>query len=332
MKTGRVRKKEAAPQAGPAAPKPAAPRPAPRPAAVHAQGIPGSAQSTTGQVGKPANGKIVAGLLIGTFACFALAMIVATALGVKKADTWVPVSQTRGEWTTTVQIWGPQVAHEERWETDCRRDPQATVQPATCILKPTQQYHDQVIDEYDEYAYNIYYEETYQQVYEVRGTEFIVTTLGGDDWWDENLHYVLEEELDKASCHYTEYTTWVDDPDDATHEIEVYLSECEVWDHVTVYERIYEQANWCGCDVIAIVNVGQETRQGTGASVQWASPVVPSGGRTERAFQGTVTFQGDDYTYTTTTTDLAAYQDYVTSQYYIGLDDGQPIKVSKNPQ
>jgi hypothetical protein len=326
MKTGRVRKKEAAPAPPkPSTPRPAAPRPSVKPAtAAHTQ-------ATTGQIGKPANGKIVAGLLIGTFLCFALVMVLFTALGGRKADDWVPVSRVQGNWTTTVKIWGPQATHEERWEADCQRDPQATVQPGTCIVKDTQQYQDRVVDEYDEYAYNIYYEETYALLYEAQGTEFVVTQLGTDDWWDENLHYVLEEELDTGSCEYTEYTTWVDDPDDSTQETEVYLSECEVWDHVTVYERVYERGNWCGCDLIAIVEVGEETRQGTGASVRWANPAAPAGGRSERAFQGTVTFQGDDYTYTTTTTDLAVYRDYVTSHYYIGTANGKAVRVSKNP-
>jgi hypothetical protein len=142
----------------------------------------------------------------------------------------------------------------------------------------------------------------------------------------------LEEELDSGSCQYTTYTTWVDDPDDDTLEIEVYLSECEVWDHVTVYERVYDQGNWCACDVIAEVELGQEVQQGIGSSIRWPNPVVPAGGRTERAFEGTVTFQGDDYTYTTTTEDPSTYQAYLTSQYYIGLDDGEPIRVSKNPK
>ncbi|MEJ2209831.1 MAG: hypothetical protein P8129_12435, partial [Anaerolineae bacterium] len=165
-----------------------------------------------------------------------------------------------------------------------------------------------------------------------QGTEFVVTSLGQDDWWEENLHYVLEEELDTDSCQYTEYTTWVDDPDDAAQEMEVYLSECEVWDHVVVYERVYEQANWCACDLITLVEVGQEVQQGSGLSIRWPTPAAPAGGRTEQSFQATVTFLGDDYTYTTTTDDVATYQDYLTGQYYIGLDEGEPFRVSKNPK
>ena len=191
-------------------------------------------------------------------------MILITSLTGKKADAWVPVSQVQGQWTATVKLWGPQTTREERWEADCRSDPQATVQPRTCVLKDTEQYEDRAVDDYEEYAYDIYYEETYEQVYEARGTEFVVSQLGTDDWWDKDLHYVLEEELDSGSCQYTSYTTWVDDPDDDTLEIEVYLADCEVWDHVTVYERVYEQESWCACDVVTEVELGQQVQQGLG--------------------------------------------------------------------
>lgn len=331
MKTGRVRKKEKAPP--PPQPEQEPARPKPKPAASKPSARPRPASGGgAGSPGRPANGKIVFTLLGGLFGCFALVMILFTILGGKKADAWVPATRADGQWTATVKILGPQAAREERWESDCRAAPQATIVASTCILKDTQRYNDRVVDDYEEYAYNIYYEETYQQVYEARGTEFVVTHLGTDDWWEENLHYVLEEELDTDSCQYTSYTTWVDDPDDMAQEIEVYLAECEVWDHVIVYERVYEQANWCGCDLITLVEAGQEVQQGIGASVRWPNPAVPAGGQTERAFQGTVTFLGDDYAYTTTTDDVATYQDYLASQYYIGIDDGKPFRVSKNPK
>lgn len=330
MKTGRVRKK----------PK-AAPKPSPKkettkskPAKAQSQSQPAAAvrHPLSGSRPNPASPKVVATLFFGAFGFLVLVIILITALGGRKADAWVPVTQAQGQWTTTVKIWGPQATREERWEADCRSDPQATVQPITCLRKDTEEYKDQVVNDYEEYAYNIYYEETYDQVYEARGTEFVITQLGTDDWWEQNFHYVLEEELDSGSCQYTTYTTWVDDPDDDTLEIEVYLAECEVWDHVSVYERVYEQGNWCACDVITEVELGQEVQQGTGASILWPNPVVPTDGRTERAFEGMVTFQGDDHTYTTTTDDLSTYQEYLTSQYYIGLDDGEPIRVSKNPK
>ena len=327
MKTGRVRKKEKA------APPPQSEQEPTKPKTAASSVAQPSAlpQPASGQAGRPANGKIVLAVLGGLFGCFVLVMILITALGGRKADEWVPVTRADGQWTATVKILGPQATRQERWEADCRAEAQATVQPGTCVLKDTERYDDRVVDDYEEYAYNIYYEETYQKVYEAQGTEFVVTSLGSDDWWEENLHYVLEEELDTGSCQYTEYTTWVDDPDDTAQEMEVYLSECEVWDHVVVYERVYEQANWCACDLITLVEVGQDAEQGSGPSVRWPDPAVPAGGRAERAFQATVTFLGDDYTYTTTTDDPATYQDYLTGQYYIGLDEGQPFRVSKNP-
>jgi hypothetical protein len=84
--------------------------------------------------------------------------------------------------------------------------------------------------------------------------------------------------------------------------------------------------------VTTLVQIGQSSDQGTGLEIRWPSPSVPSGGRTERSFKGQVTFLGGDTSYTTTTDDLARYQDYMTSQYYIGLKEGKPVTVSKNPK
>jgi hypothetical protein len=328
MKTGRVRKK-----------KKTAPKPSPKkkpteskPAKSQSQSAAAVRRPLSGGRPNPLSSKAFFALFFGVSGILVLVMILITTLLGSKADDWVPVTQARGQWITTVTIWGPQATREERWEADCRSEPQATVQPRTCILKDTEEYEEQVIDDYEEYAYNIYYEETYEKVYEARGTEFVVTQLGTDDWWEQDLHYVLEEELDTGSCQYTTYTTWVDDPDDDSLEIEVYLAECEVWDHVTVHERVYEQDSWCACDLITEVELGQQVQEGTGASIHWPKPALPSGGRTEQGFEGTVIFQGDDYTYTTTTDDLSTYQDYLMSQYYIGLDSGEPIRVSKNPK
>jgi hypothetical protein len=268
---------------------------------------------------------------LGIFLCLVLAAILATVLGGGRAEEWVEVTRARGEWTTTVTVFGPQVNVEERWEADCLNDANGAVRAGTCIMKDANTYTDTEIDNYDEYAYNIYYEETYALIYEVSGTEFVVSELNSDDWWNENLHYVLEEELDKESCEYTEFTLWVDDPQDSTQEVEVYLSECEVWDHVIVYERVYDRKAWCQCDVTSLVQIGQETDSGSGTNVMWVDPNVPAGGRTERAFQGRVTFLGDDYTYTTTTQDLAQYQAYLTGRYYLGIRDGKAVSVRKNP-
>ena len=327
MKTGRVRKK-----------KRAGSKPSPKkktkskPAKTQSRSVGAVRRPLSGGRPKPIGPKTFFAVFFGVSAIVVLIMILITTVFGKKADAWVPVTRARGQWTTTVEIWAPQATREERWEAECRSAPKATLQPYTCILKDTEEYEERVVDDYEEYAYNIYYEETYDRIYEARGTQFVVTQLGTDNWRDQDLHYVLEEELDRGSCQYTTYTTWVDDPDDDTLEIEVYLAECEVWDHVIVHERVYEQGNWCACDVITQVELGQEVQQGTGASIRWPNPVVPTGARAERTFEGTVTFQGDDCTFTTTTDEQSTYQDYLTTQYYIGLDNGQPVRVSQNPQ
>jgi hypothetical protein len=325
MKTGRVRKK-AEPttppteEAGTAAPAPKPKSPPPK-----------TPFRPTGAGGKKPNPPyLIFGILGAIFVCFVIVMIVMTLRG--RADEWVEATRANGSWTTTVVVFSPQIKVDERWEADCIGDANGTVRVGTCVMKDTDTYQDKVVDDYEEYAYDIYYDETWDKTYQAWGTEFVVTALGGDDWWEENLHYTLEEELDRDSCQYTNYTLWVDDPNDTSQEAEVYLAECEVWDHVVVTERMYDQQSWCQCDVTTLGEMGQQSEQGSGTSVRWPNPSVPAGGNTERAFKGQVIFLGDDYTYTTTTDDLAQYQDYLTSQYYIGLNDGKPVTVSKNPK
>ena len=183
------------------------------------------------------------------------------------------------------------------------------------------------MDDYEEYAYDIYYEETWDKTYETQGTEFVVTTLGSDDWWGGNLHYTRQEELDKSACEYSTFTVWVDDPQNSSQQIEAYLAECEVWDHVVVEERVYDQQLWCQCETSTLIAMGRQSDQGAGMDVTWSNPSVPAGGRVERAFTGQVIFLGDDYFYTATTDDLSKYLDYLTRQYYIGLEDGEPMTV-----
>jgi hypothetical protein len=316
MKTGRTRKKETPPPA---------PEPTPPQASLPA--------STVGRPAAPAERKPfrISWLFAVPFGILVIGVLLLIIFGGKKADEWVKVTRADGAYTTTVTVFGPMQALEERWQSECDNDPNCAVRPGTCFLKDTGASHEELVDEYEEYAYNIYYEETYQQVYEAQGIEFAVTSLGGDDWWQDDLHYVLQEELELESCQLSDYTVWVDDPNNATQEIEVYLSDCEVWDHVTVYERVYEQQFWCQVDVTTMVQVDQQSQQGTGYEILWSQVSVPQGGRTEQAFEGQVTFLGDDYTYTVSTTDPAQYQDYVTGEYYIGLDDGKPFTVRKNP-
>jgi hypothetical protein len=319
MKTGRVRTKEQPTEKQAAAPKrrtapPASTPPPSRPVQDRASKIP--------------MGVWIVGGLFVVLVCLIMIM---TVFGGKRAEEWVKSTRASGEWTTTVTVFGPQITTEERWQSDCTAVANAVVRSGTCVMKDTNTYQDAVVDEYDEYAYNIYHEETYDQVYEAKGTDFVPSQLKADAWWEDNYHYTLHEELDRESCDYTTHTVWVDDPQNSTQEMEVYLSECEVWDHVTVTERVYEQKAWCQCDVTSVVEMGQQTNQGTGSNIGWPNPSVPAGGRTERAFKGQVTFLGGDYTYTTTTEDVARYQDYLTDQYYIGLRDGKPVTVSKSP-
>jgi hypothetical protein len=325
MKTGRVRKKAeptTPPREEAASAKPAAkPKSSPRKTSSRPSGTAGKKLKTP---------YLVFGILGAIFVCFVIVMIVMTLRG--RADEWVEVSRANGSWTTTVTVFAPQVKVEEQWEADCTGDVNGTVRVGTCVMKDTDTYQDNVVDDYEEYAYNIYYEEMWDKTYQARGTEFVVTALGDDDWWEGNLHYTLEEELDKDSCQYTNYTLWVDDPQDSSQEAEVYLAECEVWDHVVATERVYDQRSWCQCDVTTLVEMGEQSEQGGGLNVLWPDPNVPAGGSTERAFKGQVTFLGDDYTYTATTDELARYQDYLTGQYYIGLNDGKPVTVSKNPK
>ena len=155
MKTGRVRKKKKA------SPKPAT-KPSTKkskPSKARSRSAAAVRRTLSGSRPNPASPKLLAALFFGAFGILVLVMILITALWDKKADAWVPVTQTRGQWTTTVKTWGPQASREERWEADCRSDPQATVEPRTCILKDTEEYEDQVVDDYEEYAYNIHYEE-----------------------------------------------------------------------------------------------------------------------------------------------------------------------------
>jgi hypothetical protein len=272
---------------------------------------------------------LIIGIVLAVLVC--VVVFVVLMAGKPAADEWVQATRADGSWTTTVVVYGPQVTIEERWESDCTAAANSSVQTGTCVMKDTDTYKDTVVDEYEEYAYNLYYEETWDELYEAQGSEFSVTALGGDDWWEENLHYVVEEELDRESCELTNYTLWVDDPDDRTQEVEVYLAECEVWDAVTVYERVYEQESWCRCAVTTLVQAGQQSEQGSGLEIRWPEPAVPAGGNTQQSFQGQVTFWGDDYSYTTRTDAPGRYQDLMTSQYYIGLSDGEPVAISKNP-
>lgn len=335
MKTGRVRKKarpspeETAPQAA-EAPVETPEKPSSKPSRPKSTTQQARPRPIDIKQRRPKPPYLIIGIMGAIFICFVIFIIIMTLRG--RADEWVEASRANGTWTATTTIFGPQIKVEERWETDCTNVADGRVRVGTCVLKDTDTYQDKVVDDYEEYAYDIYYEETWDNILQAQGTEFVTTMLGKDDWWEGNLHYTREEELDKGSCEYTSYTMWVNEPQDQTQEIEVYLSECEVWDHVVVRERVYDQKRWCQCDVTTFVQIGQQSEQGTGLDIHWPAPIVPAGGHTEQSFTGQVTFLGGDYTYTTTTDDLRKYEDFMTNQYYIGLRDDKPVTVSRNPK
>ncbi|MFC2029493.1 hypothetical protein ACFLWA_02050 [Chloroflexota bacterium] len=285
-----------------------------------------------GSVGPPPKAPSQA-LFLGIFAVIVVCILVLVVITLTRGgpDEWVEATRATGTWTSTVSLMGPQVSVEERWERDCINDPIGTVLPRSCIPKETDAHQDVVVDDYEEYAYTIYYEEMWDRIYQARGSEFVQASLGSDDYWEEETHYTRIEELDRDSCEYTQYTVWVDDRQESSQEVEVYLAECEVWDHVTVSEREYEQDQWCGCEKTTLVPLGQDSHQGLGTSVIWPQPDVPTGGNTERSFSGTVTFEGDGYAYTTTTDDVGQYLDYLTNQYYIALRDGKAVSVRNTP-
>jgi len=174
---------------------------------------------------------------------------------------------------------------------------------------------EEVVDDYDEYAYNIYYEETEDKLYEAAGDSFVVTQLNEkEDWWEGDRHYFSEEWLDKETCQYTNYTAWIADPEDESYEIEVVLSECEVWDHVVVKERASEGGESpAGPDTF--------TRQGVGTAVEWPEAVAPANGRLEREFEGVVTFRANGAKRTVRVTDVDTYIRYLTVPHYLGLDE-----------
>lgn len=322
MKTGRIRIKKQPPrQETPAPPQPASPS---APAQVSHQ--PAPAQPYAVSKFNPS------WILVVLMICLIVTALVGTMLSSRgRADEWILAERADGAWTATVTVFGPQVTTAWRWETDCTNDPNCAILPGTCIMTNTHVFHHTPVREYDEHAYDIYYEETWGQVYEAKDTGFMVTQLAADDWWEGDLHYVRTEELNQESCEYSDYTVWVNDPETATQEIEVYLSECEIWDHVTVTRRTYDRKPWCQANITAIVKIGEQSGQGSGLDVRWPQPAVPPGGRTEQAFGGQVTFRADDQTFTVSTTDLAEYRRYLTSPYYLGFRDGKPVGVSANP-
>jgi hypothetical protein len=150
----------------------------------------------------------------------------------------------------------------------------------------------------------------------------LCTVNAPKDWWDGDRHYFSEEWLDTETCQYTNYTVWITDPEDKEYDIEVVLSECEVWDHVVVMERVAEQDEYCQTENVGTMAVQDTlTQQGLGATVDWPGAAVPADGQLEREFEGTVTFRADGTQHTVRVTDVDTYIRYLTVPYYLGVDE-----------
>lgn len=237
--------------------------------------------------------------------------------------TYLPATAA-GSWTTTVRLLVPEVTVQEGWRSDCEADPQCIVLPGTCQVQEREdRYTERTVDDYDEYAYSIYYEETEDRLYEAAGQDFVSTQLNArKEWWEGERNYTSEEWLDEGTCQYTQYTVWITDPEDSSSEIEVVLSKCEVWDHVVVTERVYEEDEYCRTENQGAMAVQDTlTRQGVGAGVEWPGAAAPAGGKLERAFGGTVVFRADGTTYTVQVTDADAYIRYLTVPHYLEVDE-----------
>ena len=334
MKTGRRRKKEPADQPSP-------PQPEPEPASKAAQPPPPAAArpsvrkpSVTGRPSPQPTRLRQAWLLIVValvvFVCLAL-LLSRACQGPATPTTYLPATAD-GSWTTVVKVVAPQTESMERWRSDCEADPLCTVIPGTCEVREREdRYTEREVDDYDDYAYNIYYEETEGKLYEAAADDFVVTQLNErGDWWEGDQHIIAEEWLDTETCQYTSYTVWITDPQDEDYEIEVILSECEVWDHVIVMERVGEQDELCQTENAGDVVI-QDTLmdRGSGAAVEWPGAVLPAGGRLEREFKGVVTFRADGTKHAVDVTDVDKYVRYLTVPYYLGIDeDGDVVDIT----
>ncbi len=315
MRTGRRRKKQA--------PEEQQPTPTPKPSSRPAR-TPSRFPLRRGLVPILAIAAVLCVLVIGILVC-------GRSCFAPKAETYLPVT-AEGSWQTTVEVLVPQMVRSEGWRSDCESDPDCTVLSGTCQMRPREdKFTENQVDEYDDYAYNIYYEEEEDKIYEASGTDFAVTELNPPkDWVEEDRHYTAEEWLDEETCQYTNYTVWITDPGDATQEIEVVLSECEVWEHVVVKERIYENEEYCQTEVLDTLAVKDTlTESGSGADVAWPNAQTPADGKLEREFNGTVVFRADGVEHTVRTDDESAYVRYVTVPHYLGLDkNGKVVSVT----
>jgi hypothetical protein len=323
MKTGRVRSKAELPK-GELEPTQAAP-----PEILSSSSAPEVEPQTPPELSRPARSPLPwVFVAVGGVLAFVLLFVVLRGCG--GAKEWVPVSHVSGKWTTGVVIYAPQVTVQEAWQSECQSQGWP-VRADACALRDAATYTDRQTRTYQEYAANTYFEEMSEQVYRAQDTEFVTTSLGGGDRWEGDLHYIWREILKRDTCQQTNYTVWIEDPQDPSLESEVYLFDCEVWNDYTVYQRVYDQAMWCPCEVTTLVTIGRLSSEGSGGEVAWPLADVPAGGRSEGSFAGSVTFTGGDYTFTATTQDQAQYLDWLTGPYYLGVAGGRAVQLTKNP-
>jgi hypothetical protein len=248
-----------------------------------------------------------------------------------EAVSYLP-AQATGSWATTVEVLAPQVVAGQGWRSACEADAQCTIIADTCEERERQdQFTEREVDNYDDYAYNIYFEELTQELYEASGDTFAVTQLNPDeDRWEGDRHFVSEEWLDKDTCEYTGFTVWITDPDDSSQEIEVVLSECEVWDHVVVTEKVYEREEYCQTEHVEGMTVLDTlSDQGSGVVVDWPAAAQPEGGQLQSQFEGVIVFRADGTEHRVTVTDPDRYVRYLTVPHFLGLDEeGKVVRVT----
>ena len=252
-----------------------------------------------------------------------------------QAVAYLP-AQAAGSWATTVQVLAPQIVAREGWQSACEADAQCTILVDTCEVRERQdRFTEREVDNYDDYAYSIYFEELEQELYEASGDAFVVTQLNAvEDRWEGERHYVSEEWLDKETCEYTTFTVWITDMDDTSQEVEVVLSECEVWDHVIVTEKVYEREEYCQTEhVEGMVVLDTLTDQGSGAGVDWPAVAKPEGGELQSQFEGVIVFRADGTEHRVTVTDPDAYVRYLTVPHFLGLDEeGNVVRITDRAQ
>lgn len=321
MKTGRRRKKETTPakKITPSRPSPKTPARSP----------------TSQRASRPSSARnIIIPAVFAAFVVLIVGIVICTTCLGPKPETYLP-AEAKGSWTATIKVLEPNLVAGEGWRSDCEANADCMIVPGTCQTRERKdEAVEHQIDEYDDYAYNIYYEELERQLYEAAGQEFVVTQLNADrDWIEQDRHYYASEWLDEETCQYTQYTAWIDDPGDPEYEIEVVLSECEVWDHVIVKERVYGEDDYCQTQTVGSLVVKDTlTQRGTGTTVRWPSAVAPMGGDLERQFEGVVVFRAEGgVMHTLTVDDENKYIRYLTVQQYLGLDKrGKVIRVTSN--